>query len=596
MPRSYPPEARKRARELYLEYNGARFDLIEQEMRRDWPQWSQQLLFSRGKPGTKNYRKGWIEAGGWKATLELQLRVAQTQSAEGLAGVLLDVDVQRQRLGATLAALGDDAPRDLVYQHQAYCELYLKTQARLDKEKEQAAEAQAQEARAAAAGDAPEIPDFPAWLPAVSPKYTWDWPHLRYLYERLANITSGASDRLMIFMPPRHGKSTVTTIHYAAWRIVRDPATRIIIGAYSQKLANKFSRDIRRKVIAQGVTLSEDNNSVPEWETWAGGGVLAVGRGGGVTGFGADLILLDDTVKNRAEAESETYQEKTWDWYGADIYTRQEPNCAIILTNTRWHEADLSGRLIDEQGEGGDQWEVVSLPALAEANDPLGREIGEPLCPARKDKAALERMKAKMKAYDFSALYQQQPIPNENAVFKVDWFTVKDRAPEGLRWVRYYDLAASAKTSADYTASLAAAFDKEGNLWFRDMLRGRWEWPEAKREIKKLMLRERHTIHGFESVAFQLIAVQELRRERTLLNIPFRAVKVTTDKLSRALPLAERAAEGKVFLVRGAWVNAFLSELARFTGRNDAHDDQVDTASGCVEMLAKGGRGRVATA
>jgi predicted phage terminase large subunit-like protein len=321
--------------------------------------------------------------------------------------------------------------------------------------------------------------------------------------------------------------------------LLNNPEMNIILGSYSQRLANRFSRKVRitfedgltakrglrtaeaspqRQVsvpsaVADGAVehsgSAQDKdpsqtpntelrtprsvfrsrlNTVSEWETGLGGGVRAVGVGGGITGFGADLVIIDDPIKSRAEAESKTYRERVWDWFNDDLYTRLEPNASIILIQTRWHEDDLAGRLLREsQDEGGEHWDVISLPALAEeaetrvsasvfyhppqeselkqdgqdrqdsedkkssvpvtelsaqtpypaypvhpvkvplakddTSDPLGREPGEALCPERFSKADLERIKRKLGSYSFSALYQQRPTPPEGGLFKREWFT-----------------------------------------------------------------------------------------------------------------------------------------------------------------------------
>jgi hypothetical protein len=270
---------------------------------------------------------------------------------------------------------------------------------------------------------------FLTWLKRVSPTMTWDWKYQQYVYKKLKRVTDGLCKRLMIFMPPRHGKSELVTQRYAAWRLRRDPKMRVVVASYNQKLANRFSRGIKRilhhdAVIsatententeantpnklkpyslhnaatcpgciarahecpgireAQTPNISASSSSVPsvanrrvntesEWETREGGGVRAVGVGAGITGFGADLVIIDDPVKGHAQAESATSRENVWEWFNSDIYTRLEPNGAIILIQTRWHEDDLAGRLLREMREDDDaeQWEVIDLPALAEAD------------------------------------------------------------------------------------------------------------------------------------------------------------------------------------------------------------------------------------
>jgi predicted phage terminase large subunit-like protein len=436
---------------------------------------------------------------------------------------------------------------------------------------------------------------FPEYLAAVTPQWTWNWPHQLMIYRALEKVTKGETKRLMIFMPPRHSKSETVTVRYSTYRLERDPKLNIILGSYNQKLANRFSRKIR-KIAKTRMALATDRTAVEEWETPVGGGLRAVGVGAGVTGFGAGLIMIDDPVKSREEAESETYREKLIDWFNDDLYTRLEPGGAIVLTQTRWHDDDLAGKLLKEMAEeGGEQWEVLTLPALAEDDDPMGRENGQALCPGRYDEPALRRIEKKLGSYSFSALYQQRPVPLEGGLFKRSWFNqVVEKAPDGLRWVRGYDLAVSTRTSADYTASFRCAFDKNGNLFIADGYRARIEYPEQKRYVTGRMKQERRTEHGIEKALHGQALVQDLRTVKEVRGVAFKAVKVDTDKYTRALPWANLAEEAKVYLVRGSWIEAFLDEVCRFTGKGDSHDDQVDAVSLAVGMLSKR-RGRLLT-
>lgn len=431
---------------------------------------------------------------------------------------------------------------------------------------------------------------FPAWLPTVTPQWTWNWAHQLYLYDALQRVSDGLTKRLMIFMPPRHTKTETVTVRYSAYRIERQPKMNIILGSYNQKLANRFSRKVKR-IVQSRVAMSPDRKAVEEWETAIGGGLRAAGVGAGVTGFGADLIMIDDPVKSREEAESEAYRERCWDWFNDDIYTRLEPGGAIVLTMTRWHDDDLAGRLLKEmKEEGGEQWDVVKLPALAEEGDPLGRSEGVALCPDRYDEERLAKIRKKLGTYSFAALYQQRPTPVEGALFKRAWFPAEhiiDRAPEGLRWARGYDLAVSTRTSADYTASFKCAFDRDGNLYIADGFRKRIEYPEQRRYVVKRMVSEGRTQHGIEKALHGQAFVQDLRTVPAVRGIPLKAVRVEGDKYTRALAWANLAEEGKVFLVRGPWTADFLDEIFRFTGRGDAHDDQVDAVSIAVRMLMK---------
>ena len=453
---------------------------------------------------------------------------------------------------------------------------------------------------------------FEVWLSKNFPEFKWAWKYQRHIYRTLNRVTTGECKRLMIFMPPRHGKSEMVTVRYTAWRLMQDPKLNVILASYNQRLADRFSRKIRRVVESgelrvestgngeEGFPLSTLNSKLrrlataSEWETTGGGVVRSVGVGGGIAGFGAGLIVIDDPVRSRADAESETKRDRVDEWFKDDIYTRIEPNAAIILIQTRWHEDDLAGRLLKEMAEGGEKWEVISLPAMAEADDPLGRPEGRPLCPQMFDIAKLNRFKKKLGSYSFAALYQQRPMPLEGGQFKRAWFkNVVDRPPEDLRWKRGYDLAVSLKTSADYTASFRCAKDRNGFLYIADGFRNKIEYPDQRRYIIERMKTEPRTEHCIEDALHGKAIVQDLRRERELSRYPLRTVKVQNDKLTRALAWLNLAEEGKVILVRGPWIGDFVDEICTFP--NGRHDDQLDAVSLAVQMIGKNPGGKMWT-
>ncbi|MGH9945564.1 MAG: phage terminase large subunit [Pyrinomonadaceae bacterium] len=468
-----------------------------------------------------------------------------------------------------------------------------------------------------------KVPDFRDWISQTAPNWIWNWKHQIYLYDKLDMITNGKTKRLMVFMPPRHSKSETVTVRYTAWRMVREPNSNIILGCYNQRLANRFSRKVRR-IVGDSIPLSKERKAADEWETLDGGGLCAVGVGAGVTGFGANLIVIDDPVKNRSEAESKAYRENTWDWFNDDIFTRLEPNAAIILIQTRWHEDDLAGRLLNEMKNGGEQWEVVSLPALAgrsgdtpvpmspegdristipdhrfrtrcvrgdksvaaPSDDPLGREPGEALCPDRYDETALRRIEKKLGSYSFAALYQQNPVPLDGGIFKRAWFErIVDKAPPKLKWFRGYDLAVSTKTTADFTASFRIASDDCGNIYIANGMRSRIEYPEQRRYVIERMRAEKDTVHGIESALHGQALVQDINRDTKLFRVVLRAIRADKDKVARALPWAAKAEAGKVILVRGAWNEAFIEEVCSFP--NGTHDDQVDAVSLAFRMMTE---------
>jgi len=221
-----------------------------------------------------------------------------------------------------------------------------------------------------------------------------------------------------------------------------------------------------------------------------------------------------------------------------------------------------------------------------QSTDPLGRKPGEALCPKRFSREALLDKKRKMGTDSFEALYQQNPVPAGGGLFKRGWFTrIVEKAPDNLRWYRGYDLAVSTRTTADYTASFRCALDGEGNLYIADGFRQRIEYPDQRRFIIERMQAEPDTEHGIEEALHGRAIVQDLRRERHLAGSVFRGVKVTADKITRASAWAARAEDGKVILVRGAWIAEFLDEVCNFP--NARHDDQVDAVSIAVQMIEK---------
>jgi predicted phage terminase large subunit-like protein len=389
----------------------------------------------------------------------------------------------------------------------------------------------------------------------------------------------------MVFEPPRHGKSEMLTIRYPVWRMERDPEMRCIIGSYGQELANTFSRKARR--IASGqFELSEERAAANDWRTAAGGGLRAVGVGTGVTGHGAQLIVIDDPVKNREEAESEARRDQTWYWYTDDLYTRLEPGGAIVLIMTRWHEDDLAGRIL--ASEEADEWTVVSLPALAEEDDLLGRTLGEALCPERFDLDALERIRQTL-GRSFYALYQQHPQPLEGGMFQRGWFAlVEATARQMARVVRYWDKAGTADGGA-YTAGVLMGY-LAGTFYVLDVVRGQWTAGTREQTILNTAILDRQRWGDNYQVWVEqepgsggLESAQATVRNLAGFNV--RADRPTGDKALRAEPYAAQAEAGNVRILRAGWTAAYLSELTSFpTG---TYADQVDASSGAFAQLNK---------
>jgi hypothetical protein len=269
----------------------------------------------------------------------------------------------------------------------------------------------------------------PAGLAAVASRGQWKLaPHLKLLNEKLLAVAEGRLRFLLVTMPPRHGKSELTSKYFPAWYLMRRPGRRILLASYEADFASQWGRKVRDLVEDLGprhfgVEVRRDSSAADRWELAGhGGGMQTAGIGGALTGKGADVILIDDPVKNAEEANSQAIRDRNWDWYRAAAYTRLEPDGAIVLVQTRWHESDLAGQVLAHAEESGEPWDVLNLPALSEGpGDPLGRPAGAALWPERFDVAALEGIRRAIGSYFFGALYMGSPRPAEGGTFKRSW-------------------------------------------------------------------------------------------------------------------------------------------------------------------------------
>lgn len=430
---------------------------------------------------------------------------------------------------------------------------------------------------------------FGQWLPVVSPEYTWQWEYLRHIRRALRRITDGESKRLIIELPPRHGKSEMVTIRYPVWRMLQDPTVRVVVGSYSQTLANRFSRRSRKIAINAGVRVSMERHAAEEWETESGGVFRAVGVGGGITGQGADLMLIDDPVKNRKEAQSKAYRDTVWDWWTNDMLTRLEPGGSVIIIMTRWHLDDLVGRIL--ASDDAANWEVIRLPALAEQADPLGRSDGAALCPDRYSRDALLSIRRVM-GRDFDALFQQNPQPREGGMFKYadlagpGRLIDADQVPANARRVRMWDTGAS--TNGDPTAGVLVAL--AGNVFYvEDVKRGLWESDE-RRKMQRATAEGDYLKRGAGIKQGQWVEPgsggkdQEVDFIKLMKGFPAFTRRTHADKESNADIAATQVQAGNVRIVRAKWTSDFIDELTEFN--SGAHDDQVDGFAGAVIVLS----------
>jgi predicted phage terminase large subunit-like protein len=439
----------------------------------------------------------------------------------------------------------------------------------------------------------------PAGLAAVSSRGRLTNPrHLKLLDQELIQFTIAVeqrlSPRLMVLMPPRHGKSERCSKYFPAWLIGMHPDWRVLLASYGGGFARSWGRKARAILRESGgifgVEISSESSAADSWEI-AGrlGGMSTAGIGGELTGKGCQVGIIDDPVKDAEEANSQVIREKNWDWFTSTFYTRLEPGGGIICIQTPWHEEDLQGKIQKHAKLTGETWRVVHMPALSDGPtvDPLGRAEGEPLWPERYDRAALDRIKAVQGSYWFSALYQCRPQPADGGCFKRSWFRYwqpegSDLFNLGVRFVarahcRYFctvDLAFSLKKEADYTVVAAWAVTPRQELILLDLHRERLEGPEILRSIER-MYRTHHAQYvGIEDVAAQALVLQAARQA----GLTVRALKADKDKLSRAIPATVRMEAGQIYFPDGAvWLGEMEHELLSFP--RGTHDDMVDVLS-----------------
>jgi predicted phage terminase large subunit-like protein len=411
------------------------------------------------------------------------------------------------------------------------------------------------------------------------------------LLHHLTELANGRTDRLMVLMPPGSAKSTYASLLLPAWWLMRFPGHSIIAASHTQDLATHFGRAVRRLVRDHSETLgyglARDDQAAHRFRTDTGGEYFAAGLGGGITGRRADLVLIDDPIKSHAEADSATQRDAVWNWYRSELSTRLKPRGRIILIMTRWHTDDLGGRLL----AADDDWQVLKLPALAEADDPLGRKPGEALWPGWEGREALERKRAAVGARVWSALYQQAPVPDGGALFRAGRIDVVEAAPAGLRMVRAWDLAATSASEGrdpDWTVGMKLGRDEAGRVFVLDVLRLRG----GPHEVAEAIVNTAHLDGRGVPVGLPQDPGQAGKQQVAWLTARLAGHRVvasaeTGSKLVRASPVAAQVDAGNLLLVRAGWNAALVEELREFPqGRKD---DQVDALSRGFAMLAEAG-------
>lgn len=518
--------------------------------------------------------------------------------------------------------------------------------------------------------------------------YKDGWVHhdiCRRLEKFYQDVVDGKSPRLLLFMPPRHGKSLIASDYFPSWVLGHSPEFEIIASSYAVSLPLGFSKKIRGRIkdplyqaMFPDTQLDPESTAAEGWNTLAGGGYIPAGVGGGITGKGGHILIFDDPVKDAEEADSETHREKVWDWYGSTFKTRLAPGGGILGIQTRWHDADLSGKLIDQMkaltkeldeqilaakndrhlaekdgDEVGvarankrieelqdeyaeiDSWEIISYPALAtdeewltddnrvvnraEFKELVGEDRfeeeftkakerktlaeggrgtklirwrGDALHPDRFPRGRLLNMKRSMQPRHWSALYQQNPVPDDGMYFTKSMLR-RNPSPPIRRDMHIYsawDLAIGEKQTNDFTVGVVGGLDWDDQLHILDVIRGKWGDPAT---ISKIILdtykKYNCQMTGMERGQLYLAIMPQLKKDirRRRMAVTFdETLTPITDKQVRARPLQGRMQQGMVdFWSTQPWFEEVVHELMRFPG--GVHDDIVDALAWLVRMVMK---------
>lgn len=442
---------------------------------------------------------------------------------------------------------------------------------------------------------------------ATNPRYDQNWHHeiIARELERIEQTGDRDYKVLLVFVPPRHGKSELCSIGFPAWYLGRNPDKEIITVSYSAELAQDFGSKTRSIVSSEayphiftGITLKEDEQAKAKWRTSKGGSYTSVGVGGAITGRGANILLFDDPIKNREEAESEIYREKVWQFFTSTAFTRLEPKGVVVVILTRWHIDDLAGRILRNQ-ELSKRCKIIHFPAIATKQE-IHRNIGDPLWPKRFDVGALEEIKNTIGPYDWESLYQGSPILTERQEFKPEWKrTITETEVQAMRCSRFLtvDTAISKASSADFTGFCDNRVNSE-NFWHLKAWRMRLGAEELVEALFALYTRAINEGCPYDKIGIEkTIYLDALKpylddkmRQRGVF-LPIVELKHNqTQKEVRIRGLIPRYATASVYHIAGE-CNALEEEQMQFP--QGLHDDVLDATAYQLQITSEENNGQV---
>lgn len=448
-----------------------------------------------------------------------------------------------------------------------------------------------------------------AFVKATMPSYDIGWVHREIcgqLMRFFVKVKKKESPRLIITMPPRHGKSQLVSRHFPSWGLGVDPDTSIIAASYSASLAKRFNKNVQNIIesdiyheIFPNTSFTERSEKVrfvkrrktyvktmeffevPGFE----GSLRSVGVEGGITGMGADILIIDDPFKDRKSADSPTVRESVWDWYTSTAYTRLSPGGGVLVTVTRWHEDDLVGRLVEAmKQEGGDQWEIINYPAIAERDEPH-RKKGEALHPGRYPLEMLLRIKHNIGSYDWGSLYQQHPTPRGGGVFKAKWIRHWTECPKVFdRVIQSWDFTFKDSENSDNVSGQVWG-QLGSNFYLLDNDTDRMDFVSQVRAMQRMSSKWPEALEKVVEDKANGPAIISAIGSRISGIVPYTPRGSKTARAYSVSPLFEA---GNVYLPpmdeEHPWVKKYVDELLAFP--NAEHDDQVDSTTQALDTLA----------
>lgn len=425
--------------------------------------------------------------------------------------------------------------------------------------------------------------------------------HHRFIIKEIEEFIHGSAyDVLLLHAPPGSAKSTYLSVLTPEWYLANFPHHNILAATHSVEFAQRWGRKVRNDIVQDelvlGINMSPDNAASDRWALTQGGEYYGVGAGVGISGFRADLGIADDLFGNREDAYSETVRRKRWDWYVDDFSARLKPNAKRILMNTRWHEEDVAGRVIDQINRGIVRGKVITIPAKAEDGDPLDRKVGEYLWdePGGYNYGAYLRAREKeSSAMMWSALYQQRPSPEEGDYWKVDWLKPYTKAParETMRIYGASDYAVTAD-GGDYTVHGVFGVDPEGRPYLLGLWRKQtssFDWVEA---FCDLVIEHKPLAWAEEQGQIRSGVgpfLDRRQRERKAYvyreKFPTRGDKSVRSQSARAYIQQH----GLYVPMQALWYPAFRAELLNFpAGKTDDQHDMLGLFGQLLDRMLKG--------